>query len=302
MASEHPDKKEGYREVASPLTGDMLAPLPAESPGLAIEEPLTDDDYQAVAEFLADYPDKKLYVSQLETPEWSSQPFVQQPITDLEFLRFFPKLQRFACNLFYLKSLGGLRHLKACAWLQVYKSPTRLSAAPIAELTGLDYLMLDGQIRDLHALKTLPNLTILSLGYARKLPGLDFLPASVRTFSMNLGSITDISALADTHLEELAFFKVGALRDLSPISQVTTLRELQLYHLREVTELPDMSALTHLTDLIIDDLKQLSDTRPVLTAPHLTNLAVTDLASIDPQAWEQTWKTWLQQGRPPFWQ
>ena len=52
-----------------------------------------------------------------------------------------------------------------------------------------------------------------------------------------------------------------------------------------------MSALGNLTDLIIDDLKNLSDTRPVLTAPHLTNLTVTNLPSIDPQAWEQTWKT-----------
>lgn len=280
----------------------MLAPLSPKSPGVAVDEPLTDSEYQAVAEFMDDYPEKKLYVSQLETPEWSSRPFVEHPITDLEFLRFFPKLQRFACNLYYLKSLDGLRHLKSCTRLQVYKSPARLSVAAIGQLTELDYLMLDGQTRDLDALKALPNLTTLSLGYARKLPGLDFLPASVREFSMNLGSITDISALADdTHLEKLSFFKVGALRDLSPISQVTSLHTLQLYHLREVTELPDMTALTNLTDLIIDDLKQLSDTRPVLGAPNLTNFSVANLASIDPQAWEDTWKTWLDQGRPPFW-
>ncbi|MCV7363464.1 leucine-rich repeat domain-containing protein [Mycolicibacterium neworleansense] len=302
MGNEHrPDSTESYRDVSSPLTAEMLAPLSPESPGVAIDEPLTDDDFRTVAEFITDYPDKKVYVSQLETPEWSSRSFVERPITDLEFLRFFPSLQRFACNLFYLKSLDGLQHLKACTWLQIFKSPARLSAAPIGELAGLDYLMLDGQVRDLDTLKTLPNLTTLSLGYARKLPGLDFLPAGLRTFYMNRGSITDISALADTQVEKLSFFKVGALSDLSPVSQVTSLRHLHLYHLREVTNLPDMSALTDLTDLIIDDLKNLSDTRPVLTAPNLTNLSVTNLPSIDPQAWEQTWKTWIQQGRPPFW-
>lgn len=296
------DSIEGYRDVASPLTAQMLAPLPPQCPGVSIIEPLSDGDYQKVAELLSESPGKELYISQLETPEWSSRPFVEHPITDLKFLRFFPSLQRFACNLFYLESLDGLRHLASCTWLQIYKSPKPLSAASIKELTGLDYLMLDGQIRDLDALKTLPNLTTLSLGYARKLPGLGFLPASLRTFYMNRGSITDISALADTHLEKLSFFKVVALSDLSPISQVTSLHHLQLYHLREVTDLPDMSALGNLTDLIIDDLKNLSDTRPVLTAPHLTNLTVTNLPSIDPQAWEQTWKTWLQQGRPPFWE
>ncbi|MBN3458279.1 hypothetical protein JNN96_30010 [Mycobacterium sp. DSM 3803] len=302
MTSTTPGRAEGYRDVASPLTAEMLAPLPPASPGIAIDEPLTDGDYQTVAEFLTAYPDKKLYVSQLQTPEWSSRPFVDHPITDLEFLRFFPKLQRFACNLFYLESLDGLQHLNACVQLRIFKSPARLSAAPIGELTGLNHLMLDGQIRDLGTLKTLPNLTTLSLGYARKLPGLDFLPASLRTFYMNRGSITDVSALADTHLEKLSFFKVGALSNLTPISHVTSLRHLQLYHLREVTDLPDMSALSNLTDLIIDDLKNLSDTRPVLTAPNLTNLSVTNLPSIDPQAWEHTWKTWLQQGRPPFWE
>ncbi|GAB5896114.1 hypothetical protein OKHIL_19210 [Mycolicibacterium mageritense] len=299
MTSTTPGRTEGYRDVASPLTSEMLAPLPPASPGVSVVEPLTEADYQTVAEFLSEYPDKKLFVMQLKPESWSPQ---RTPITDLEFLRFFPKLQRFVCDLFYLKSLDGLQHLKACTWLQIYKSPARLSAAPIGELTGLDYLMLDGQTRDLGTLKTLPNLTTLSLGYARKLPGLDFLPASLRTFYMNRGSITDISALADTHLEKLSFFKVGALSDLSPVSRVTSLRHLQLYHLREVTDLPDMSALSNLTDLIIDDLKNLSDTRPVLTAPSLTNLSVTNLPSIDPQAWEHTWKTWLQQGRPPFWE
>ncbi|MGV9797540.1 hypothetical protein ACWDTP_05710 [Mycobacterium sp. NPDC003449] len=293
---------EGYREVASPLTDEMLAPLSPNCPGVSIVEPLSDGDYQKVAELLSESPDKELYVSQLETPEWSSRPFVEHPITDLEFLRFFPSLRRFACNLFYLKSLDGLQHLNACVRLRIFKSPKPLSATPIRELTGLDYLMLDGQVRDLHTLKTLPNLTTLSLGYARKLPGLGFLPASLHTFYMNRGSITDISAVADTRLEKLSFFKVGALSDLSPISHVTSLRHLQLYHLREITDLPDMTALTDLTDLIIDDLKKLSDTRPVLTAPHLTNLTVTNLPNIDPKAWEQTWKTWLQQGRPPFWE
>lgn len=301
MTSATAEGAEGYRDVASPLTAEMLAPLSPNCPGVSIVEPLTDTDYQMIAELLAGYLDKGLYVSQLQTPEWSSRPFVDHPITDLEFLRFFPSLQRFACNLFYLKSLDGLQHLKACTWLQVFKSPSRLSAAPIGELAKLDYLMLDGQVRDLDTLRTLPNLTTLSLGYARKLPGLDFLPASLRTFSMNRGSITDISAVADTQLEKLSFFKVGALSDLSPISRVTSLRHLQLYHLREVTNLPDMTALTDLTDLIIDDLKNLSDTRPVLTAPNLTNLSVTNLPSIDPKAWEQTWKTWIQEGRPPFW-
>ncbi|WP_139170321.1 leucine-rich repeat domain-containing protein [Mycolicibacterium fluoranthenivorans] len=298
MQIENPN---AFRSVASPLTPDMLAPLPAESPGVSFEEPLTDADFQALSDFIADYPDKKLFAMQLGPASWSEEPSVEREITDLEFLRFFPKLKRFTCDMFYLKSLDGLRHLDACTELRIYKSPTRMSVQVVGELDKLEYLMLDGQTRDLSALESLPNLTTLSLGSARKLPGLDFLPRSLRSFTMNLGSITDISAIADTALETLAFFKVSGLADLSPISHLTSLRALRLHHLKEVANLPDMSALTQLTELVIDDLKKLSDTRPVLTAPNLTELAVTNLANIDPQAWEATWKTWIAQGRRPFW-
>ncbi|MFV8233828.1 hypothetical protein [Mycolicibacterium fortuitum] len=82
------DSIEGYRDVASPLTAQMLAPLPPHCPGVSIIEPLNDGDYQKVAELLSESPDKELYISQLETPEWSSRPFVEHPITDLKFLRF----------------------------------------------------------------------------------------------------------------------------------------------------------------------------------------------------------------------
>ncbi|MGJ6127238.1 hypothetical protein QN239_32170 [Mycolicibacterium sp. Y3] len=303
MNSEKSADDERYRRVGPSLTSQMLAPLPAESPGISLTEPLSDAEYKQLGEFLADYPDKELFVMQVKPAEWSGKPLVEREIADLEFLRLFPKLKRFACDMFYLESFDGLRHLRGeCTSLMINNpAPRRMSVRVLSELSKLEYLMLDGPTRDLDALKSLPNLTTLSLGYARKLPGLDFLPSSLRSFTMNLGSITDISAIADTALETLAFFKVGGLADLGPISHLTSLRALRLYHLKEVANLPDMSALTQLTELVIDDLKKLSDTRPVLTAPNLTELTVTNLANIDPQAWETTWKTWIAQGRRPFW-
>ena len=125
MTSATSDSIEGYRDVASPLTAQMLAPLPPQCPGVSIIEPLSDGDYQKVAELLSESPGKELYISQLETPEWSSRPFVEHPITDLQFLRFFPSLQRFACNLFYLESLDGLQHLNACVRLRIFKNTVR---------------------------------------------------------------------------------------------------------------------------------------------------------------------------------
>lgn len=141
------------------------------------------------------------------------------------------------------------------------------------------------------------------MGFAGKVENLGFLPPNLNRFWMNLGSVTDISALADLpHLHDVSFHKVHSIADLSPLADATGLTRLYLVDLNKVTELFDMSALTDLTDLTVSMLTRLTDLRPVLTAPNLTKLFVYGLPALEPGSWHETCVGWLAQGKPPFWE
>jgi hypothetical protein len=69
-----------------------------------------------------------------------------------------------------------------------------MSAAPLAALTDLDVLWLDGQFSDRDALRELIGLTNFKMGYAAKIPDPSFLPQNLTRFSMNLGCPADKAA------------------------------------------------------------------------------------------------------------
>lgn len=286
----------GYRSVASPLTSDALEPLADDCEGIDFDQPLQDDEYRHLAQLLEQYPHKRLYALQLESTR-------HPPITDLKFLQFFPHLRHFSCNVAALQTLDGVEHLRHPDDVRIFKPLRKMSAAPLATLTSLDTLWLDGQFVDRGALRELTGLTNFKMGYAAKLTDLNFLPRNLNRFSMNLGSVADISALADLpHLQRLSFHKVRGIADLTPLAGVTGLRVLYLAYLNEVTHLFDMSALADLTELTASAMTHLVDLRPVLTAPNLTKLTVFDLPALDPLSWRETCTGWLTQGKPPFWE
>ncbi len=209
---------QAFREVASPLSLDALEALPDDCVGIAFSGPLTDEEYRKIAGLLERHPDKKMYASQLDST-------CEIHITDLGFLRFFSNLRRFSMRLPWLESLEGIEHLRGADELLIFKMQRRLSAAPLAQLRNLDYLWLDGQYSERGALRDMTGLTNFKMGYAAKIPDLSFLPPNLTRFSMNLGSVTDISALADLpYLNDLSFHKVHSIADLSPLAGVTGLR------------------------------------------------------------------------------
>ena len=290
-----------YRDVASPLTTDMLASMPEDCAGIAFEDRLTDSEYHQLAALLERQPDKNLYAIQLEPRHGGPGP--DAPITDLGFLRFFPNLQRFSCKLEYLQRLDGVEHLKNAREIHIRKTLRNMSAVPLAALTNLGELWLDGHFSDREALRNLTGLIYFKMGYAGEVADLNFLPPSITRFSMNLGSITDISALtALPNLHRLSFHKVHSLTDLSPLAALTGLRHLYLAKLYKVSNLFDMSTMAGLTELELYDLNHLTDLRPVLTAPNLTTLSVYNLPALQPGSWHDTCTGWLAQGKPPFWE
>ena len=288
--------KREYRRITSPLSSDALADLDDDHEGIAFGQPLTEDEYRQLAMLLERYPDKYLYALQLTSTR-------HPHITDLSFLRFFPNLRCFASNLEWLETLDGIEHLQRAERVSIYKAQRRMSAAPLAELRHLDQLWLDGQYSERSALRELTGLSDFKMGYAAKIPDLSFLPPNLIRFSMNLGSVADISALAELpHLHKVLLHKVHSIADLSPLAGAIGLRSLYLAYLNKVTALFDMSALTELTELTVSMLTHLSDLRPVLTAPNLTTLSVYGLPGLAPGSWHETCVGWLAQGKPPFWE
>jgi Leucine-rich repeat (LRR) protein len=285
-----------YRRVTPPLTPDAFAPLPEDCKGIQFSQPLAEDEYRQLAELLNRQPDKELFALQVDSTRY-------EHITDLRFLQFFPDLRIFASTLELLQSLEGVEYLQRADKLFIHKALHRMSAAPLAGLTDLRELWLDGQFSDRGMLRELTGVTNFKMGYAAKLTDLSFLPPNLTRFSMNLGSVADISALAGLpHLQQLLFHKVHSIADLSPLANATGLRTLYLAFLNKVTHLFDMSALADLTELTVTGMSRLTDLRPVLTAPNLTNLTVYDLPALDPDSWRDTCIGWLAQGKPPFWE
>jgi hypothetical protein len=287
-----------YRDITSPVTDDDLTQLPDESAGITLRSALTSREYQRVAELLAHRSELDLYVTQPP-----SGPLHQYSITTLDFLQYFPELRHFSCQLPHLRSLDGLQYLTKCTTLQLFRMTNRLSVAPIADMPALETLFLAGQYRDRDALHHLDTLRSLSLQYAAQLRTLDWLPHHLQRFSMNVGSITDISGLARRPgIQDISFHKTKLLADLSPLAEVTSMTSLYLAQLSKVTQLFDMSGLQQLRKLQILTLRNLTDTRPLLAATNLTELFLYDLPALDPQSWHDTCTGWLAQGKPPFWQ
>lgn len=294
MSRDRPARE--YRRVTSPLSAADLAELPDDCEGIAFVQPLPDGEYRQLAELLERHPDKQLHALQLESTR-------NAHLTDLRFLRFFPHLRRFTSSLEWLQTLDGIEYPQQAEQVTIFKALRRMSAAPLAELTKLDYLWLDGHFTERETLRQLIGLTHFRMGYAGKVPDLEFLPPNLTRFSMALGSVTDIRALVDLQqLSDVAFHKVHSIADLSPLASVTGLRTLYLAYLNKVTHLFDMSALTELTELTVEKLTHLTDLRQVLTAPNLTTLTVYDLPALEPGSWHDTCTGWLAQGKPPFWE
>jgi hypothetical protein len=98
-----PPPTSDFRQVRSPLTDEMLRPSLTGRGVVQFDRRLTDDDFRLLGEWFRAYPaiDLRAYGS------------YDHSITDLEFLRFFPTLRRFAADALWdsLTSLDGLRHL-----------------------------------------------------------------------------------------------------------------------------------------------------------------------------------------------
>jgi hypothetical protein len=264
--------------LQSPLTDAMLEWLDTRPREVVIMGKLTDDEYQRVGQTIADFPAPELLVMQAHD---------SSKFSDLEFLRFFPRLSRFGIVPYDVQDMSGLRHLpddlQALTLSASY--PGRFSLQPISHLRALREIGLEGpRYVDVDVLSRLSSLEQIGLR-SFTLPDISlFLPLDNLWFlALRLGGTRDFRLLPrlDT-LKYLEIWRVAGLTDASAIGNVESLQLLflqSLGHIRELPSLRDLHALRHIT---LDGLKRLTNLRPVCEAVALESVHITHMPQLEP--------------------
>ena len=267
-----------FRQVRSPLTDEMLRPALTGRGVVQFDRRLTDDDFRKLGDWFRAYPemDLRAYGS------------YDHSITDLEFLRFFPTLRRFAADALWdsLTSLDGLRHLPTdLEELGIGATKVKLDLAGLSRFRELRWLFLEGQTKHLEVISGLTHLDDLTLR-SITMPDLSLLlPLTrLRSLDLKLGGTRDLRLLPRIgELWYLELWMIRGLTDVTAVGTISSLRVLFLQALRQVEDLPDLRAATSLRRVRLETMKGLRDLRPLATAPALEAVELIDMRHLRPE-------------------
>jgi hypothetical protein len=257
----------------------MLAPLSPRCEVVQFKSLPSEPDLRRLAEFLTDYPNMRL----------RAYGGYDGSISDLEFLRFFPRVRRFhVTSLRYQDfiSIDGLRFLPDdLEELAIGQTQRRLSLEPLARFQSLRTLYLEAQTKQIEVISGLPSLEDVTLR-SITLPDLSLLAPlrRLRSLDIKLGGTQDLAVLPQ--LESLAYLELWGIRGLEDISPIATLGALQylfLQDLARVDRLPNMTRMSSLRRVHIENLKNLTDLSPLLTAPALEELVMVNARHLTPE-------------------
>lgn len=261
--------------VQSPLDEARLAHIEPHG-WVQFSSMLSDDELRVLSSALEGRPDVTLGI--LGT---------RGSVTDLEFLRFFPRLTRLVVHIYELDNVEGLGYLPSnLETLDIGPTRKRLSLQPLARFSALKRLSLDGHTKLTEIVGELKSLVLLQLR-SFTLPGLEMLEAlpSLRLLDLFLGGTTNLGALAKVPaVEYLQLSMVRGLADVSIVASMPELRYLFLDCLKHVTELPDLSQSEKLRGVALWQMKGLTDLAPVADAPHLEQLSLQQMNHLQPSA------------------
>ncbi|HEY5321059.1 MAG TPA: hypothetical protein VIJ76_09290 [Galbitalea sp.] len=250
----HRGMEVGVRQIAPPLTREMLLPLTPDTGVVQFRTALSDRDYRQVGEWIRDYPDVLL----------RAEPVYDRSIMDLEFLRYFPTVKRFSLDAswFTLGSLDGLGYLSPDTdTLHIGRTRKRLSLSPLRRFSGLRRLYLDGATRDLDVLSELVALDSLTLRSVT-LPDLRSLRSltSLRALELKLGGITNLNGIGEVgDIRYLELSRIFGFHDLTPVHELSNLECLCLQSLPRIRRLPDLRRLPNLRELHLEEMPGLSE-------------------------------------------
>jgi len=263
------------RQVASPLTEEMLRPSPTGRGVVQFDRRLTDGDFERLSDWMARYPEMML----------RAYGSYDGSIRDLEFLRFFPTLRRFDADALYsrISSLDGLRHLPDdLEELAIGDTKPRHDLAILARFSRLNSLWIEGHTRHIEVIGELTGLEKLSLR-SITLPDLSpMLPLrALKALEIKLGGTRDLALLPRIgEVRYLELWLIRGLEDVAPIGGMASLRSVFLQALKRVERLPDFSGAPNLRRVHLMQMKGLRDLRPLATAAALEELLLVEMPQL----------------------
>lgn len=262
------------RDVGSPLTAEMLAPM--STPRGTIQASTLPDksDRRVLAEWLERHPHVDFRVFDME-------------LHDLEFLVDFPALKRVWVDGLSLTSLDGLRHSPDdVEMIRFGFSRRRLDLQALSRFTELRSLYLEKHTKNIEVISGFEQLEELTLRSVTVSDLSLLVPMQrLRALELKLGGTKDLRLLSSLgSLEYFEAWMVKGLTDLSSVAEVPTLRFLFLQALSKVERLPDLGGNSALVRAHLEGLKGLTSVDEVVSAPNLRDVVLLGLPNIAPEA------------------
>jgi hypothetical protein len=272
-----PPPQHDFREVASPLTDEMLRPPSAPRGHVQFRSMLTEPDLKLLAKWLERFPAMTLRVYGA----------YDGSIRDLEFLRFFPRLRRFDVDALHkLESIDGLRHLpEDTEEIALGATERRHDLTILSRFPRLMALWLERQTKGIEVISTLTSLRDVSLR-SITLPDLTLLRplTNIELLDLKLGGTRDLSLLPEIgRIRYLELWQIRGLNDISAVGRMPHLEALFLQALKGVATLPDFSGSPRLTRIALETMKGIRDVNALTTAAALEELVVGDTDQLQPE-------------------
>ncbi|GLQ89976.1 hypothetical protein GCM10007898_35510 [Dyella flagellata] len=250
---------------------DSFEPLGPECTLVAVRLPMTPVDLEKLARLLEGRPEVTLR-------------FHSAPVTDLDFLKYFPGVRRLSVDLWSLEDIGGFSHLQGKLELLSFGNTKKRHSLKFLEgMPALEKLSLEGHAKDIASVSRLTRLTSLGLRCIT-LPDLSILAPlrELATLGIAFGGTPDLAHLAELpQLQTLSLFRINKLYDLSILTKLTSLKTLDLDSMRNVMSLPSLESLTHLEEVTLETMKGLTELSAVAAAPNLRQLTIAGMAQLD---------------------
>jgi hypothetical protein len=243
-----------------------LAPLPDGPVVVRVERTLDDDGWVQVARLIGARDDVRLAVEAGE---------------DLEGLRWLPHLRELSTTSLHLRTLEGLRHLAgSLERLNLGPALRPISLSPVAQLTRLRHLAINGTWKDLEStvaeLVGLGRLAVGSIDVAALRP-----LTALRRFESGLSTLRNLDALPEIgQLELVELWRLRGEHDLAPLARIPTLRYLVLSSTRSITSLPSFADSPDLRWVALDEMRGIADLAPVAAAPSLEVLLLVGMSQL----------------------
>jgi hypothetical protein len=268
------------RILKPPLTPEQLRPLDERCRTVQFFAPFSDDEHQAIADFVRQYPRVCLRVF----GGW------EHPIGTLEFLKHYQGIRSLAVDVYRLQSTKGLE-LLADTVEALFLGPVHAPLLPrgtLLRFRKLRQLLISQDARLVSEAVKLPDLRVLSLNAVPKIDigTLGQIP-TLQGLAIGLGSVNDANLLAKlTTLVRLDLWRVKGIETADFLPSMSRLNHISMQDLPGIGCLPSLARLDRLHRIMIQGMKSLGDICGAADSPSLRELLVFASPKLTPDSFK----------------